>query len=53
MVFHNNAAYYKYFLNVNVVMVSVSPMDKHGYFNYSVNTGVAGPIVQNADIVID
>ena len=31
MVFHNNAAYYKYFLNVNVVMVSVSPMDKHGY----------------------
>ena len=52
MVFHNNAAYYKYFLNVNVVMVSVSPMDKHGYFNYSVNTGVAGPIVQNADVVI-
>ena len=52
MVFHNNAAYYKYFLNVNVVMDSVSPMDKHGYFNYSVNTGVAGPIVQNADIVI-
>ena len=33
-------------------MVSVSPMDKHGYFNYSVNTGVAGPIVQNADVVI-
>lgn len=52
MVFHNNAAYYKYFLNVNVVMVSVSPMDRHGYFNYSVNTGVAAPIVQNADIVI-
>ncbi|MCI5503403.1 MAG: acetyl-CoA hydrolase/transferase C-terminal domain-containing protein [Anaerobutyricum sp.] len=52
MVFHNNAAYYQYFLNVNVVMVSVSPMDKHGYFNYSVNTGVAAPIVRNADIVI-
>ena len=52
MVFHNNAAYYHYFLNVNVVMVSVSPMDKHGYFNYSVNTGVAAPIVRNADIVI-
>ena len=52
MVFHNNAAYYKYFLNVNVVMVSVSPMDRHGYFNYSVNTGVAAPIAENADIVI-
>lgn len=52
MVFHNNAAYYEFFLDVNVVMVSVSPMDKHGYFNFSVNTGVAAPIVRMADIVI-
>jgi butyryl-CoA:acetate CoA-transferase len=51
-VFHNNAAYYEFFLNVNVVMVSVAPMDKHGYFNFSVNTGVAAPIVRIADIVI-
>jgi len=27
-------------------------MDKHGYFNFSVNTGVAGPICEKADIVI-
>ncbi len=52
MVFHNNAAYYEFFIKVNVVMVSVSPMDKHGYFNFSVNTGVAGPICEKADIVI-
>ena len=52
MVFHNNAAYYEFFIKVNVVMVSVSPMDKHGYFNFSVNTGVAGPICRKADIVI-
>ena len=52
MVFHNNAAYYEFFLNVNVVMVSVSPMDRHGYFNFSVNTGVAAPIVRMGDIVI-
>ncbi|MBO5985438.1 MAG: butyryl-CoA:acetate CoA-transferase, partial [Lachnospiraceae bacterium] len=52
MVFHNNAAYYEFFLDVNVVMVSVAPMDKHGYFNFSVNTGVAGPICRDADIVI-
>lgn len=52
MVFHNNAAYYEFFLNVNVVMVSVSLMDRHGYFNFSVNTGVAAPIVRMADIVI-
>ena len=52
MVFSNNAAYYEYFLNVNVAMVSVSPMDRHGYFNFSVNTGVAAPITRVADIVI-
>ncbi len=52
MVFHNNAAYYEFFIDVNVVMLSVSPMDKHGYFNFSVNTGVAGPICRKADIVI-
>ncbi|MBR6403620.1 MAG: butyryl-CoA:acetate CoA-transferase [Eubacterium sp.] len=52
MVFHNNAAYYEFFIQVNVVMVSVAPMDKHGYFNFSVNTGVAGPICEKADIVI-
>ena len=51
-VFHNNAAYYEFFIKVNVVMVSVSPMDKHGFFNFSVNTGVAGPICRKADIVI-
>ena len=50
MVFHNNAAYYEFFIKVNVVMVSVSPMDKHGFFNFSVNTGVAGPICRKADI---
>ncbi|MDD6327387.1 MAG: acetyl-CoA hydrolase/transferase C-terminal domain-containing protein [Eubacteriales bacterium] len=52
MVFHNNAAYYEFFLKVNVAMVSVSPMDRHGYFNFSVNTGVAAPITRMADIVI-
>ena len=52
MVFHNNAAYYEFFLNVNVVMVSVAPMDRHGYFNFSVNTGVAAPITRMADVVI-
>lgn len=52
MVFHNNAAYYDFFLHVNVVMVSVAPMDRHGFFNFSVNTGVAAPITRNADIVI-
>ena len=52
MVFHNNAAYYEYFLHVDVVMLSVTPMDKHGFFNLSVNTGVAAPLIRMAKTVI-
>ena len=36
----------------DVAMFQVAPMDKHGYFNFSVNTGVAAPIARKADIVI-
>ena len=52
MVFHNNAAYYRHFLHVNVAMMSVTPMDKHGYFNYSTSTGVSAAILRRADVVI-
>jgi len=52
MVFHNNSAYYKHFLDLNVAMMSVPPMDKHGFFNLSVTTGVAGEILREADVVI-
>ncbi|MDO5785127.1 MAG: acetyl-CoA hydrolase/transferase C-terminal domain-containing protein [Eubacteriales bacterium] len=52
MVFHNNASYYKHFLTVNVAMTCVTPMDKHGYFNFSTATGVSAQILRKADIVI-
>lgn len=52
MVFHNNSAYYKYFLTVNVAMACVTPMDRHGYFNFSTATGVSAQILRKADIVI-
>lgn len=52
MVFHNNSAYYKHFLTVNVAMTSVTPMDRHGYFNFSTSTGVSAQILRKADIVI-
>ncbi|MDY4483304.1 MAG: acetyl-CoA hydrolase/transferase C-terminal domain-containing protein [Butyricicoccus porcorum] len=52
MVFHNNSAYYKHFLDVNVAMMSVTPMDKHGFFNFSTSTGVCAQILRKADIVI-
>ncbi|MCR5691257.1 MAG: butyryl-CoA:acetate CoA-transferase [Eubacterium sp.] len=52
MVFHNLTAYYKFFLHVDVAMISVPPMDRHGYFNFSLNTGTSAEILRQADIVI-
>ncbi len=52
MVFRNVVPYYRRFLTVNVAMVSVTPMDEHGYFNLSCATGVAKGILDQADVVI-
>jgi len=52
MVFRNLVPYYRHFLDVNVAMMCVGPMDKHGYFNLSCATGVAKGILDDADIVI-
>ena len=52
MIFHNVVPYYRHFLTVNVAMMCVTPMDKHGYFNLSCATGVARGILEKADIVI-
>lgn len=52
MVFHNLPAYYHFFIDVDVAMVSVTPMDKHGYFNFSVHTGSTASILKKARIVI-
>jgi acyl-CoA hydrolase len=52
MLFSRNGLYYKHFLEVNVAMMAVTPMDKHGYFNLSCATGVGKAILDKADIVI-
>ena len=52
MMFHNLAAYYKFFLHVDVAIMAVPPMDKHGYFNFSINTGSAAEILRQAKTVI-
>ena len=52
MIFRNVVPYYRHFLTVNVAMMCVPPMDKHGYFNLSCATGVARGILEKADIVI-
>ena len=52
MIFRNVTAYYRHFLTVNVTMMCVTPMDKHGYFNLSCAAGIARGILETADIVI-
>lgn len=52
MVFRNVEAYYRHFIDVNVAMMCVSPMDSHGYFNLSCAAGVGKGILDDADIVI-
>lgn len=52
MVFRNVVPFYRHFLDVNVAMLAVTPMDKHGYFNLSCSTGVAKGILDKADVVI-
>lgn len=52
MIFRNVVPYYRHFLTVNVAMMCVTPMDKHGFFNLSCASGVAKGILDKADIVI-
>ena len=52
MIFRNVTADYRHFLTVNVAMMCVTPMDKHGYFNLSCAAGIARGILETADIVI-
>ncbi|MBQ6360248.1 MAG: butyryl-CoA:acetate CoA-transferase [Lachnospiraceae bacterium] len=52
MVFRHVVEYYKHFLTVNVAMMCVTPMDRHGYFNLSCSTGIAKGILEKADLVI-
>ncbi len=52
MLFRNLPEYYRRYLNVNVAMLTVTPMDRHGYFNFSVNCASAKAVLDCADIVI-
>jgi butyryl-CoA:acetate CoA-transferase len=52
MVFRNIGAYYHQFLTVNVAMMCVTPMNEHGYFNFSVSNASARAVLDKADVVI-
>lgn len=52
MVFRNLPVYYRRYLKVNVAMLAVTPMDRHGYFNFSMNNSNARAVMDAADVVI-
>lgn len=52
MLYRNKPQYYQKFLDVDVAMLSVTPMDAHGYFNLSVNNSACRAIADKAKKVI-
>ncbi|SDE76759.1 acetyl-CoA hydrolase/transferase family protein [Sporomusa acidovorans] len=52
MIYRNMPRYYRNELVVDVAMICVAPMDKHGYFNFSLSTSATQAALETAKIVI-
>lgn len=52
MIYRNMPFYYRSDLTVDVALISVAPMDKHGYFNLSMSTSANRAIIETAKVVI-
>lgn len=44
--------YYRKYMDVDVCMIAVSPMDEHGYFNFGLNTSATRAALEKAKTVI-
>lgn len=52
MIYRNKPHFYRRFLDVDVAMLQVAPMDEHGYFNFSASNSASRAIVDKAKVVI-
>lgn len=52
MIYRNKPRFYRNDLQVDVAMISVAPMDKHGYFNFSLTNSTTRAILDVAKTVI-
>lgn len=52
MLFRNTASYYRRFLEIDVAMIAVAPMDKRGYFNFSAVNCYTKALLDTAKYII-
>lgn len=52
MVYRNKPRFYRNHLDVDVAMICVTPMDKHGYFNFALTNSATKAILDKAKVVI-
>ncbi len=52
MVYRNKPSFYRNHLDVDVAMVTLAPMDKHGYFSFSLTNSATRAILETARTVI-
>lgn len=52
MIYRNVSSYYEKYLDVNVAIMAVPPMDDHGYFSFSLSAATARSTLDKADVVI-
>lgn len=52
MLFHELPGYYRRFLDVDVVMIPVAPMDEHGYFNFGPQASATKAMCEKGKIII-
>lgn len=50
--FHEAPALFRDYHDINILMASVSPMDKHGFFSFGVSVDYTKTIAEHADLII-
>lgn len=52
LLYRDEPKYYRDFLDIDVMMVSVAPMDDKGYFSFSLNNSATAAMIEKARILI-
>lgn len=50
--FHESPGFFSNYHKINILVASVSPMDRHGYFSFGLSVDYTKPVAEHADLVI-